>query len=316
MVEKLSTDLPGDKFRRSREVSRSAERDNLIGAHNQYETLPLELQDEVDAFSDAITNVTIERIDAEFGDTWYGGADFNKKLTKLIRNFATGFSRDRETLEKALNSSVSERRAAEIAYDLACEYLNSFPNLKELQIEKNQMLGESGITEDVKIDEPHINIDKTPATQEDLDTQMPVKELVLEREMSIPEVDQRIQWLQSITINREDEIQLATDKYLEQYPNNSRVQAVNMVFDYADVLPGVEQTKRRESIKAAIVDNFGSTSIISKEELQRLIDHHEYKYGAEMRQENITKSELQDLFISYGNFTSGFTKENAIQSLG
>lgn len=319
MSEQPSAGYPGEKFSKSREASREAERSNLLAAKEQYNSLSPELQNQIDAFSDAVTNVIIEKAEAELGDKWYGGSEFNKKLSKAMLNFASGFSRDNESLQKAFNSSVGDRRVAEIAFEVASSYLDAFPDLKELQLAKKTEIIDSGTrsenTVSFELEEPLQQLHVTPDFKKDFVEERENEDLVLEKELPISSLENKINWLKSVVINTKKDIESAVDAYLERHPNESRAIAVDVLFNNANISPDISESRKQETLKASIVDNFTYAPITSKEELKRLIEHHEYKYASDLDKVGLSRHEIANLLISHGKFTPEFTKMDGIKAL-
>jgi hypothetical protein len=311
MSEQLSGGYPGEKFSKSREASREAERSRLLAAKEQYDSLSPELQDKIDGFTDAVTNVTLEKAESELGDSWYGGSDFNKKLARAIKNFATGYSRDNESLQKAFNSSVGDRRVAEIAFETASSYIDSFPELKELEYHTKPPAIDT-ISVDVNlIDQVDVMPENINSAAQDDSNEA----LILEKELPTSSLEKTINWLKSVMIDSKQDVETAVDEYLTRYPNNTRAQAVGMVFENSDISPDIREAEKQETLKAVIIDNFSNSPIISKDELLRIIAHHEYKYGEDLESVDLNRHDIKKLIISHGKFTPEFTKTDAIKAL-
>lgn len=320
------SNLPGMKESRDR---RALESERLLSARNHYDNLPSDTIDQIDAFSDAVSNKAIETAEAEFGDGWYGGADFKRRLEISVRNFASGFDRSEDTLRNNFVDAKDKQIAAK-TYVIASVYLASFPNLESLKYEPRIEALESeklAVENDMETAAPEVSnkiieqpeVTKNPWIPKPKNTDKDSAEKVMERVKVMNEhiLDERLQYFNTLQINNNAGISEAVDRYLVYFPNSTRLRAISEVFEHAtfaaDFKAEADRLKRHESYKAQIIDNFSNDTMIDSVELDRVLDHLVYKYAGEMEKVGITKENIFEWILNYGKFSPNFTKEQALE---
>lgn len=292
--------LPGQKESRER---RSEQRREVLAAADHYDSLADSIRDEIDTFADAVTSKAIEAAEAEYGDTWFGGADFKRKLERAIRNYASGFDRSAEYLA----SKFVDQKDIEIAgkaHEIALSYIQSFPNLGGLEYSVTEPASEDTVLPESN-DGEFVDPVETPAPENGED-----EDIVLEKKLGTSGLEERISWLQAQELNSESEIRDAATELIQKYPRMTRISAVASLFEHADLVPGLELSQKRMSVEAVILDNLSGNKIVSEKEFDRIVNHHMYKYGEEMEEVGLTRDSLVRLFKKYGEFSDSFSSED------
>lgn len=295
--------LPGQAESRERRFER---RRGVLAAADHYDSLADSIRDEVDEFADDVASQAIEAAEAEYGDTWFGGADFKRKLERAVRNYASGFDRSPEHLA----SKFVDQKDIEIAgkaHEIALSYIQSFPNLAELEYSATEPAAEDTVLPENNGDEPVDPVDpvETSAPENDED-----KNVVLERKLGTSGLEDQISGLQALELNSELEIHDAATRLMQRYPRMTRISAVNSLFEHANLVPGLELSQKRMSVEAVILDNLRGNKIVSEKEFNQMVNHHMYKYGEEMEEVGLTRESLVTLFKKYGEFSGGFSPED------
>lgn len=70
--------LTDSAFYKESKERQAKERYRVLSARSWLESLPPSTVDEIDDFSDVVVNAAIEAAETEFGESWFGGCDFNR----------------------------------------------------------------------------------------------------------------------------------------------------------------------------------------------------------------------------------------------
>jgi hypothetical protein len=296
-IESQFTNLPGQAESGERG---SDHRREALAARGCYDSLTDSVREEVDAVADAVANKAIETAEEKYGDAWFGGADFKRKLERAVRDYASGFDRSSEHLASKFVDQ-KDIEIAGMAHEIALSYIQSFPNLSELKYEpasEDTILPESN-------DDKFVDPVDTPAPKNDEN-----EGVVLERKLGTSGLEEQITGLQALELNSEGEIQDAATDLMQQYPIKTRIAAVQSLFEHADLVPGLELSQKRMSVEAVILDNLSGNKIVSEKEFDRMVDHHMYKYGEEMEEVGLARESLVSLFKKFGEFPEDFSPED------